>query len=231
VPSRDDAMMAARLAMEGLMSEKPSYLGLLNAIAVAETQAHEYLTAWIAVTDNPDVRKVLSTVAAREGEHGMTFAKRVDELGYSVRWKQDPGHDTRMSIACSERTDLEKMEKLGLGRPESEGGSDFFDSVFADHSIDIATGALLGRYITDERDSARLLRGCYEALKANEEPGTSNGGHGSSGEGRLGALEAKLDAVCDALERLQVSISSTADDAGMANGRSAPPRPRSRTRA
>src|SRR5687768_7863443 len=28
------------------MSEKPSYLGLLNAISLAETQAHEYLTVW-----------------------------------------------------------------------------------------------------------------------------------------------------------------------------------------
>jgi len=28
---------------------KPSYLGLLNAIAVAESNAHEYLRAWIAV--------------------------------------------------------------------------------------------------------------------------------------------------------------------------------------
>ena len=28
------------------MSDKPSYLGLLNAIAVAEAQAHEYLTVW-----------------------------------------------------------------------------------------------------------------------------------------------------------------------------------------
>jgi rubrerythrin len=214
------------------MSEKPSYLGLLNAIAVGESQAHEYLTAWIAVSDNPDVRRVLSTVAAREGEHGMTFAKRLDELGYSVRWKEDAGHDKRMSIACSDRTDLEKMEELGLGRLDAEGGPDFFDSVFADHSIDIATGALLGRYIAEERDSARLLRGCYEALKANDERVASTaGGGGSSGDGRLGALEAKLDSVCEALERLQLSISSAADSEGMSNGRSAPPRPRSRARA
>lgn len=215
------------------MSEKPSYLGLLNAIAVAETQAHEYLTEWIAVTDNPDVRKVLSTVAAREGEHGMTFAKRVDELGYSVRWKDDDGHDKRLSIACSDRSDLEKMELLGLGRLDTGGTPDFFDSVFADHSIDITTGELLGRYIAEERDSARLLRSCHEALKANAHSAmTTRHGDTSAGEGRLDVLEAKLDAVCDTLGRLEASLSSSSGNtAGATNGRSAPPRPRSRTRA
>ena len=28
------------------MADKPTYLGLLNAIALAETRAHAYLTAW-----------------------------------------------------------------------------------------------------------------------------------------------------------------------------------------
>ena len=60
------------------MSDKPSYLGLLNAIAVAESNAHEHLQAWIAVTTSVEVAKVLRTVAAREGEHGMSFAKRID---------------------------------------------------------------------------------------------------------------------------------------------------------
>ena len=63
--------------------------GLLNAIAVAEAQAHEYLIAWADVTPSPDVRQVLLTVAAREGEHGMSFAKRINELGYEVRCKDD----------------------------------------------------------------------------------------------------------------------------------------------
>ena len=61
------------------MSDKPSYLGLLNAIAIAEAQAHDYLVAWADVTPSPDVRKVLLTVAAREGEHGMSFSKRINE--------------------------------------------------------------------------------------------------------------------------------------------------------
>ncbi len=50
------------------MSDKPSYLGLLNAIAVGESQAHCYLSAWIGETNDVDVKATLSTVAAREGE-------------------------------------------------------------------------------------------------------------------------------------------------------------------
>ena len=41
------------------MPEKPSYIGLLNAISVAESEAECYLNAWAAVTPNDDVRSVL----------------------------------------------------------------------------------------------------------------------------------------------------------------------------
>ena len=56
------------------MSDKPSYLGLLNAVSLAETAAHEYLTAWAAVTPHEGVKATLLTVAAREGEHGSERA-------------------------------------------------------------------------------------------------------------------------------------------------------------
>ena len=146
------------------MPEKPSYLGLLNAIALAETRANRYLSAWIDTTDDPEVRSVLRTVATREGEHGMAFAKRIDELGFELREKDDPGHEKRVAIVTSELSDLEKIEKLGLDRVEADILC-FFDDVFKDHSIDIRTGELLGRYIAEEHDTARLLRCCYERLK------------------------------------------------------------------
>jgi hypothetical protein len=149
---------------------KPSYLGLLNAIALAESRAHAYLTAWIAVTPSPDVRAVLATVAAREGEHGMAFAKRINELGYSVLDRPDPGHKKRMAMAKSDHTDLEKMEAFGLHELDTGDQPDIFDRFFTDHSIDVQTGALLGRYICEERDSGRLLRSCYRQLEAAERP-------------------------------------------------------------
>jgi Mn-containing catalase len=146
------------------MGDKPSYLGLLNAIACAEWRAHEYLTAWAEVTTDPDVRSVLRTVAAREGEHGMSFAKRIDELGFEVRDTDDPKHEERMAIARSDRTDLDKLEALGVLRFDSPDEPDIFDGMFRDHSIDIRTGELLGRYIAEERDTLRLVRGCRAKL-------------------------------------------------------------------
>jgi len=148
------------------MSDKPSYLGLLNAIAVAEAQAHEYLTVWADKTPSPDVRRVLLTVAAREGEHGMSFAKRINELGYEVRCNDDSAREKAMELVQSDRSDLKKMEKLKLHTLDSGDKPDIFDGFFKDHSIDIRTGELLGRYIAEERDTARLLRSCYEQLVA-----------------------------------------------------------------
>jgi len=147
---------------------KPSYLGLLNAIALAESRAYAYLTAWMAVTPSDDVRAVLATVAAREGEHGMAFAKRLNELGYSVLDRPDPSQKKKMAIAKSDRTDLQKMEALALDALDTGAEPDIFDRVFTDHTIDIQTGALLGRYICEERDSGRRLRSCYQQLKAAE---------------------------------------------------------------
>jgi hypothetical protein len=179
------------------VSDKPSYLGLLNAIALAESRAHEYLNVWIGVTPSADVAGVLRTVAAREGEHGMAFAKRINELGYQVRVKDEPRHEQALAIAGSDRTDLEKMQALGLDRLDTGSEPDIFDGFFKDHTIDIRTGELLGRYIAEERDSARLLRQCYEQLEAQPAaPRTTD-------DARLAALEDKLDVVCHAVGELR----------------------------
>ena len=154
------------------MSDKPTYLGLLNAIALNESRAYGYLQAWIATTPDPDVRKVLATVAAREGEHGLSFAKRINELGFEVREKDDQGLEERVPVAMSsELSDIEKFERFGLH--ELEGVLCYFDDVFKDHSIDIATGELLGRYIAEEFDSCRLLRACYDQLVARSATGAT----------------------------------------------------------
>ncbi len=174
------------------MADKPTYLGLLNAIAVAESHAHCYLTEWAAVTPSPDVRDVLLRVAAREGEHGMSFAKRINELGFQLREKDDPRFAEQMEVVRSTCSDLEKMERLGLHKLDTGDEPDLFDGFFRDHSIDIRTGELLGRYVAEERDSARLLRSCYEQLRAGA----------SVDDDRLARLEAKVDALCAAVEGL-----------------------------
>jgi len=189
------------------MTDKLSYIGLLNAVALAETRAHEYLSAWAEVTTDPDVRAVLVTVAAREGEHGMSFAKRINELGFELRETEDPKHAQRMEIARSDRSDLDKLEQLGVLELCTEDGPDIFDGFFRDHTIDIRTGELLGRYIAEERDTLRLLTGCRDALAcrpAAAAPETA----GSAG------LEDKIDALTRAVDELRQIVCAQAMPTG-----------------
>lgn len=197
------------------MAEKPTYLGLLNAVACAETRAYEYLTAWAEVTSDPEIRAVLLTVAAREGEHGMSFAKRINELGFELRPNDDPGFHERMEIARSQTaTDLEKLDVFGvLDLCVADGEPDVFDSFFRDHSIDPQTGALLGRYIAEERDTLRLLAGCASTLRSRHQ-------RSAAAVEQLASLEQKIDAVCRAVEDLRQVVSEQA----MGVGPSAPDR-------
>jgi hypothetical protein len=148
------------------MGDKPSYLGLLNAVAVGEVSGARLFRTWAGATPDTAVRAVLQTVALRESEHATSFAKRIDELGFSVREKVDAGLPARLETAASgELTDCEKFERLGFARQPS-AGPDIFARFFDDTTIDIRTGELLGRYLCEERDTGRLLRACYAELRA-----------------------------------------------------------------
>lgn len=148
------------------MSDKPSYLGLLNAIAVGECGGEQLFDAWAATTPSDDVRCVLQTVALREGEHAKAFAKRINELGYDVKAKDDPALPGRVAIAASATmSDCEKFERLGFSK-EPSPGPDFFAKFFEDTSMDIPTTALMGRYVAEERDTGRRLRACYSVVSA-----------------------------------------------------------------
>lgn len=145
------------------MNQKPTYLGLLNAIAVGESRGFELLSTWAACTSNPGVRDVLTTVAVREREHGAAFAKRVHELGFSVRERESERFTADLAIAASDADDCAKFERiLRYGETARE---DQLSKLLKDSTIDPLTGALLGRFIAEERDSERLLRACYASLK------------------------------------------------------------------
>ena len=192
-------------------SGKPTYLGLLNTISLAETRAHCYLTEWASVTKSDEVRQVLLTVATREGEHGMSFAKRINELGYQLRTKPDEGSDRALEIVRAECSDLEKFEALGLHKLDTGDDPDLFDGLFKDHTIDIRTGEMLGRYIAEERDSGRLFRSCYEQLcAAQDAEGKGRKGAKSAADNKpdkaakqLAALDTKVDALTRAVEELR----------------------------
>lgn len=144
------------------MTAKPTYLGLLNAISNAETQAAGYFRAWLSLTTDPAVRAVVEIVANREAEHGLAFEKRLLELGYSLIERPDPSAEEKCAhLSDPSLSDLDRLLYLGYGKERPDPFGKFFD----DHSIDPQTGALLGRYIAEERDTIRRLRALTAVLK------------------------------------------------------------------
>ena len=150
---------------QGKSETKPSYLSLLNAIANGEARAGRYFGAWLKLTKNGDVRRVVEIVANREAEHGLAFEKRVIELGFSLRDRPDPEAEKKMAFLSNpKKSDLEKLVFLGYGKDRPDPFGTFFD----DHSIDPQTGALMGRYLAEERDTIRRLRALTESLKKSK---------------------------------------------------------------
>ena len=149
------------------MSEKPSYLSTLNAIVNGERRGFEFLNAWSEKSRDPDVSLMLKTVALREAEHAAAFEKRMCELGYTLKEKDDPNFSKTMALASSDTSDVEKFETLGYDKAPSDDGEDQLLQLLADKSIDPQTGALLGRFIAEERDSGKILREAYQCAKGN----------------------------------------------------------------
>lgn len=178
------------------MADKPTYLGLLNEIAATEARAHAYLLVWADATPDPVLAAGLRTVAYREGEHGKTFAKRINELGFEVDPADEEAIASRVAIAGSDLPDHEKGQLLGvLSVSDTENALRRFDDIFEDHSIDIRTGQLLGRFVAEEHDTVRLLSGCYQVLRDRLAGGTA-------APCAFSRLEAKVDALSRAVEEL-----------------------------
>ena len=149
------------------MSRKPTYLKLLNAVAVGERFGHDLFTAWSEACPDPELKRTLDLVAVREAEHAAAFTKRIAELGYSVRGakkrRKSDSARAALKLAASSSSDRKKFRKL-LGIGTGRERKDPFAALFEDTSIDPATAALLGRYIAEERDSGRRLERAYDAL-------------------------------------------------------------------
>ncbi len=179
------------------MADKPSYLKTLNAIANGERRAGIYLKAWAEKTQDEAVKQVLTTVALRETEHAWAFEKRVCELGFGLQDRPDPKFEKNMEIVQADCSDLEKFEALGYKKlnPAEERPNPFQD-IFNDTTIDIQTGALLGRYVAEEHDSGRLLQGCFDALCAQSNSASSNGSSAN------GMGDVTLADVCGAVQQL-----------------------------
>lgn len=188
------------------MTDKPSYLGLLNAIANAEGDAFKYFTAWAGATDDAEVEQVVRTVAIREGEHALSFEKRIRELGFALRRREDPNFETKMAtLSRRDVSDLEKFRCLGF-RP-GEQREDPFGKFLEDPTMDIGTSALMGRYVGEERDSTRLLMGCVNALAAAE---GRREGNGRDGRPTLDDVCAEIGELKAAIAELQETVAALA---------------------
>ena len=63
---------------------KPDYLGLLNSISLAESNAGRYLKAWAEATPDPGLKHALSLVAARETTHGENARMCVKRSPFAI---------------------------------------------------------------------------------------------------------------------------------------------------
>ena len=91
---------------------------------------------------------------------------QLEELGM-LRGEEAEQAKKTLRIMGSNASDEEKFEALGVGARRGSGEGDGLLGLLADHSIDPQTGALLGRFIAEERDSGRLLQSAYKKLKRN----------------------------------------------------------------
>lgn len=174
------------------MSSKPSYIGLLNAIAVGERGGHALFESWSAATSNKTLRKTLDMIAIREMEHSWAFEKRLNELGFQVRPSTDKAAakalKKRIKLLGSDLSDKKKFALFGIApvdatsakkaakksaksksakhkaRSSQPQPEDQLLKILADPSIDPQTGALMGRFICEERDTGRALRKAFKAL-------------------------------------------------------------------
>lgn len=146
-------------------TQKPAYLGLLNAISLGETQAGVQLRAWANATEDCELAETLRFVAARETNHGETFCRRIAELGFDLKPKNDPkAEEYLLKLANPKISDCEK-----IGPERDESGPDIFadiDKAIAAGKYDPMTENMLRWYIAEERDSGKRLKAQYDRIRA-----------------------------------------------------------------
>ena len=96
------------------MTERPTYLPMLEAIANAERQGHEYYKAWYDHATDPDLKETMRIVATRELEHSLAFTKRIDELGFECQPAEILDFSKQIEIVTSDCSDYEKLQALEL---------------------------------------------------------------------------------------------------------------------
>jgi len=136
--------------------EKPTYLGLLNAISLAESAAGVYLEAWANVTPNEDLACTLRLVAARERSHGEVFCRRIAELGYTLMPKFNP-RDAEQ-LAKLSNPNISDLEKIGEPREEDADPFKEIRRRISEGEFDAMTANLMTWYIAAKWPASPLAR-------------------------------------------------------------------------
>jgi hypothetical protein len=189
-------------------TEKPPYLGLLNAISLAETSAGHYLRAWADATPDEDLACTLRFVAARETSHGEVFCRRIAELGYELRNKPDPAAGKRLAKLANPA--ISDLDKIGDEREEADPFRDIKRQLAAGH-YDPMTANLLNWYIAEEGDSGRRLREVYDCVREKAD-GRSRKSNGRSmpSMGPSDDAQAIMACMSDGFARLEKSFEKLA---------------------
>ena len=193
--------------METETKTKPGYLGLLNAISNAESGAGMYLEAWANATPDEDLACCLRLVAARETSHGQVFCRRIEELGFTLLERPDPGAAARLAKVANPK--ISDFEKVGAEREEQDAFGDI-DRQIADGIFDPLTEKLMVWYVAEERDSGELLRDAYAKVRAKA-GGATNGASAMNGSVAMPSADAQAIMSCmtqgfDRLEKALVKL-------------------------
>jgi hypothetical protein len=188
--------------------QKPAYLGLLNAISLAETEAGVELRAWADATPDEDLACTLRLVAARETSHGQLFCRMLCELGYELRHKPDPKSAERIAKYANPK--ISDLEKVGREREEKDPFGPIEQKI-AEGFYDPVTANLLGWYICEERDSGAKLRAAYDGVrtraggKANGAAKAMSNGNGAA-HGPSDDAKAIMACMTEGFARLEKSL-------------------------
>ena len=109
------------------MPAKPSYIGLLNAVANGERGGYELFKAWSGATSDEALKPTLDMVAVREMEHSWAFEKRLVELGFALRPTTSRELRKQIRFLKSDASDEEKFALFGVGVKKETGADDGAD--------------------------------------------------------------------------------------------------------
>jgi hypothetical protein len=208
---RNERVQAARNGGDVIMAsaatlEKPSYLGLLNAISLGESAAGVYLEAWANVTPNAELASTLRLVAARERSHGEVFCRRIAELGYTLRPKANPRDAEQLAKLAN--PNISDLEKVPDAREEEADPFAEIRRRISEGEFDPMTANLMNWYIAEEKDSGRRLREAYDCVRETSRKGSGKpaamaaGSPSTDAEAMMACMTAGFARLEKAMEKL-----------------------------